>query len=241
MQLEAMQFVLFIFVIGVLNLCLGYGICVFLGYGPPGLPDAWEALRPAPSPEECEESAIEESPNEVEPESAPVPEAPSPAEPEEEMEEEAVESEVFALDALRQAVDKATSSLAGLSARLNRGEASQYGRTAWSFVGTLQEICEPYMRHLSDAYARLFGEVGDLGQATALGEEIEGIILAQTAQLETTLGNLQYMDFNSGASAAVARLKSETENTLSLAHSLQKALEAVPAATEDLCAKPAVA
>jgi hypothetical protein len=32
------------FVIGVLNVCLGYAIAVYMGYGPPSLPEAWQAL-----------------------------------------------------------------------------------------------------------------------------------------------------------------------------------------------------
>jgi hypothetical protein len=31
-------------VIGVLNVCLGYALAVYLGYGPPGLPETWQAL-----------------------------------------------------------------------------------------------------------------------------------------------------------------------------------------------------
>jgi hypothetical protein len=36
------------FVIGVLNVCLGYALAVYLGYGPPGLPESWQALTAAP-------------------------------------------------------------------------------------------------------------------------------------------------------------------------------------------------
>ncbi len=32
-------------VVGLLNVCLGYALAVYLGYGPPGLPESWEALR----------------------------------------------------------------------------------------------------------------------------------------------------------------------------------------------------
>jgi hypothetical protein len=35
------------FVIGVLNVCLGYALAVYLGYGPPGLPESWQALTAA--------------------------------------------------------------------------------------------------------------------------------------------------------------------------------------------------
>lgn len=44
-----MQLVLLTFVIGVLNLCIGYCLAVSLGYGPPTLWDAWEVLQ-APRP-----------------------------------------------------------------------------------------------------------------------------------------------------------------------------------------------
>jgi len=45
--------VLLTLVIAVLNVCLGYAVGVYLGYGPPSLWDAWEALslqRPALEP-----------------------------------------------------------------------------------------------------------------------------------------------------------------------------------------------
>jgi len=35
------------FVIGMLNVCLGYALAVYLGYGPPGLPESWQALTAA--------------------------------------------------------------------------------------------------------------------------------------------------------------------------------------------------
>jgi len=41
---EAM--VLMILMIGMLNVCLGYALAVHLGYGPPSLMDAWDALGP---------------------------------------------------------------------------------------------------------------------------------------------------------------------------------------------------
>jgi hypothetical protein len=37
------------FVIGVLNVCLGYALAVYLGYGPPGLWESWQALTGAAS------------------------------------------------------------------------------------------------------------------------------------------------------------------------------------------------
>jgi hypothetical protein len=33
---------------GALNVCLGFAVAWYLGYGPPGLREAWEALAPIP-------------------------------------------------------------------------------------------------------------------------------------------------------------------------------------------------
>ena len=35
--------------IGVVNLCLGYAVAAYLGYGPPGPTEAWEAMMADPA------------------------------------------------------------------------------------------------------------------------------------------------------------------------------------------------
>lgn len=210
-----MQMVLLTFVIGVLNLCLGYALAVHLGYGPPTLRDAWTAISAVPR---AGETSNDRSTGTDEP---------APAA------DMVVEPELSHLDALRRIVDTATSSLSGLAARLKKSRVGQSGKTGWSFVGELQEVCEPYLRHLSEAAERLVDGADELGEGAAIGDEVEQIVLEQVAQLETTLSNLQYMDFDSGFSTAITRLTSETENTLSTAHRLQKALEAEPETTSD--------
>ncbi len=230
-----MQMVLLTFVIGVLNLCLGYALAVHLGYGPPTLHDAWTAISVVPRAGETsnDRSAGTDEPAQ-EPNKQPVsrPHASCPSEPAPAA-DMLVEPELSDLDALRRSVDKATSSLSGLAARLKKSRVGQSGKTAWSFVGELQEICDPYVRHLSEAAERLCDEVRDSGEATALSDEVEETILEQVAQLETTLSNLQYMDFDSGFSAAMTRLRTDTGSTLSVARRLQKALEAAPETTGD--------
>jgi len=44
--------VLIIVAVGVLNVCLGFAAAWYLGYGPPGLREAWKALAPIPRPAE---------------------------------------------------------------------------------------------------------------------------------------------------------------------------------------------
>jgi len=222
-----MQLVLLTFVIGALNLCIGYGLAVSLGYGPPTLWDTWEVLR-APRPttgiSSDQISAIEDVIQGLEWESVSSPEGSLHAEPGK-VSDPVVEPELSDLDALHQLVEKDTSSLADLVARLKKGDAGQHGRTAWSFVGELQEICKPYLQALTETTEQIFDDAGDSGRATAVSDEVEQIVLEQASQLETTLSNLQYMDFDSGMSTAMMRLTSETENMLSTARRLQKALE----------------
>ena len=39
---------LIILAVGVLNVCFGFAVAWYLGYGPPGLREAWQALSPIP-------------------------------------------------------------------------------------------------------------------------------------------------------------------------------------------------
>ena len=225
-----MQLVLLTFVIGVLNLCIGYGLAVYLGHGPPALRDTWEVLqssRPIAGISSGRVEATEAMVQGLEQESASLPETPAPAEPEEGS-DRVVEPELSDLDALRRIVDQAASSLSGLAVRLEKSHEGQFGRTAWSFVGELHEVCNPYLQALTETTERILDDVDCSGRATALGDEVEQVALDQMAQLETTLSNLQHMDFDTGISTAMTRLTSEIENTLTIARRLQKALEGEP-------------
>ena len=236
-----MQLVLLTFVIGMLNLCLGYALAVHLGYGAPTLRDAWTAISAVPR---AGETSIDRSAGTDEPAQEPDeqpdirPDASCPSEPAPAA-DLVVEPDISGLDALRRIVDKTASSLSGLALRLKKSRVGQDGRTGWSFVAGLQEICKTYLQHLSEAAERLLDGAGELGEGTAIGDEAEQVVLEQVAQLETTLSNLRYMDFDSGFFTALARLSAETENTLSAARRLQKALEAVPETTGEQDAESA--
>ncbi len=224
-----MQLVLLTFVIGVLNLCLGYALAVHWGYGPPTLWDAWDALsarRPAAGIPIVRIATADNVLRELEQAATSAPQEPLPAEAEE-VPDPVVEAELDEVELLRQSVDKAAASLAKFAARLKKGRAGQSGKTAWNFVSELQEICTPYVRQLGQAAERVCDAGQDASPATALGEEVEKMILEQAAQLETTLSNLQYMDFESGFSAAMTRLQADAANTLTAAQRLQECLEGV--------------
>ena len=46
--LDRTALILLIVTIGLLNVCLGFGLAMFFGYGPPGLSGVFEAMGPMP-------------------------------------------------------------------------------------------------------------------------------------------------------------------------------------------------
>ena len=207
-----------VFVIGVLDVALGYALAVYLGYGPRTLADAWRALGVVGPIEETGNGgpgAIQAPPQEPHPQQTlSAPRGPSPPAPEK-APDPAQEREPIDVDTFRRFVATSASNLTGFAARLKRTRWGDNQRTAWAFVAELQEICQPYLEKLQQATEQLSAQLADSVQETVLG---------QVAQLETTLSNLEYMDFDSGMSAAIGRLSQEAANTLSLARTLQQAL-----------------
>jgi hypothetical protein len=191
--------------LGVLNLARGYALAVYLGRAPLGKTGNGRSGaigRAAQGPRRKRQTA---SPSEAAPPA--VPDAASDPEP-----------DAIALDKFRRFVATSGSSLADFAARLKKSARGNDHKSGWTFVAELQGICQPYMERLKQASQRLADEIGD---------DVQGLVLEQLAQLETTLSNLQYMDFGSNPSEAIERLSQETANTLSMTRSLQKTLEPV--------------
>jgi hypothetical protein len=217
-----MQLPLLTFVIGVLNLGLGYALAAHLGFGPPALADSWRLLRPVRrlgkigdgrgeairKPVQASNRQQTESPPDV-PLPAAAEEAPDPV----------LKAEGIDFDTFRRFVAMSVSSLTDFAVRLKRSNCGDHHRTAWAFVAELQGTCQPYLERLNQAAQRL---------SDRLGGEVRELVLEQAAQLETTLSNLQYMNFDSGIAAAMGRLSQESGNTLAMARRLQQAFEAPP-------------
>jgi len=53
--------ILLIVSLGLLNICLGFGLAMFLGYGPPGLEGIFDALGPIPQVAPCAESLLSDA------------------------------------------------------------------------------------------------------------------------------------------------------------------------------------
>jgi hypothetical protein len=233
-----MHLCLFVLVIGVLNVLIGYAFGVYWRreLWSPRSAGALTAPQPIPGDAGNQVAAVEEPINESDQELTCCPNASLPADAQE-ICDPATQPRRHDLHTLRLFVDSATANLADLISRMKHDSWSQSGATAWSFVGELQGVCDPYLRHLNELAGELCGGAGS-GAATALSDEIQETIVEQAAQLETTLSNLQYMDFASSFSTAMKRLQTDTANTLVLARGLQKVLETAHATTGEPAGSP---
>ena len=81
----------------------------------------------------------------------------------------------------------------------------------------LREDCISYLAEQSEAAEKFSARISELGELSSLGEEIEMTNLEQSAQVETTINNLEYMDFRSDPEAANQRLLEEIKNLRSCA------------------------
>ncbi len=240
--------VLLTFTVGVLNICLGYAVAVYLGYGPPGLKEAWEALRggsvsaseggdsladlagqpPPPFESMLDDTAGAES--EIEPYSEPY-------------DDDAVEFEQVALEApehwdlnekyietsilkLNIAMMKSGARATELDTKLRACRGRSGREMIQDGLAKLQEDCEVYLAEQAENAERFRARVGDLGELQALGDEIDTANLDQVAQMETTLSNLKCMDFESDLETANVRLLEEIANLRVARHRLRDQQEA---------------
>ncbi|MDY0170151.1 MAG: diguanylate cyclase [Thermoguttaceae bacterium] len=230
--------------IGVLNVCLGYAVAVFLGYGPPGLLEAWEALtgesasaydsvepfsglpqQLAATPLELMLDDASGAESEIQPYYEPY-------------DDNAAEFEQVALDApehwdlnekyietsilkLNIAMMKSGARATELDTRLRECMGQSSPEIIRECLEKLQEDCEAYLEEQAENAERFRQRVGELGELKDLGDEIEMANLDQAAQVETTLNNLKYMDFGSDLEAANARLREEIGNLRVARHHLR--------------------
>jgi diguanylate cyclase (GGDEF)-like protein len=102
--------------------------------------------------------------------------------------------------------------------RACRGHSDE--ETVKTCLRLLREDCISYLAEQSEAAAKFRARIGELGELSALGEEIEIGNFEQSAQVETTLNNLEYMDFTSDPEAANQRLLEEIKNLDAARHRL---------------------
>ena len=237
--------------VGVLNLCLGYVLAVRLGYGPPGLVDAWEVLlanRPtqpaavgepppdersadAPPPEdvgptleemldEAYDDAYDEAHDEAyDAEHQPGSEEPQLDAPEDwELDERFVEVSVLKLNI---AMIRSGARTTDIDTRLRAVQGESDTETIQKCRDELLEDCQAFLAEHGQAADRFRERIEELGELRALGDRIEMANLEQAAQVETTINNLQFMDFESDLEAANERLLEELKNLRMARHKLR--------------------
>ncbi len=232
-------------VIGLLNLCLGYALAVHMGYARP------DFFRVAGSSRASSTVALDEteflheqlaaSPLESMLDDGPVepdsefdgeldveayeeaedvfgdeldPDAPEDWDPRERY----VETSLLKLNI---AMMKSGVRAANIDTQLRacRGQSSQ--GVIQKSLELLKEDCETYLAEQSELAERFHDRIGELGELSALGDEIEVANLEQAAQVETTLSNLAHMDFESDLEAANLRLLEEINNLRVARHKLR--------------------
>lgn len=88
-------------------------------------------------------------------------------------------------------------------------------------VAELLEDCRTYLAEQNEAAEKFRSRIGELGELQALGEEIEMANLEQSAQIETTISNLEHMDFESDLEEANQRLLAELNHLRVARHRLR--------------------
>lgn len=232
--------VFLILVIGVLNVCLGFVLAVRLGYGPPGLMEAWEALTAEPLGGLAGELAatpleqmLDDEPDELY--GAPdveayddwskEPDQPTGTEEVENwnLDEKYVETSLLKLNiAMMKSGARATEIDTRLRACLGKSDLETVG----ACLAQLKEDCETYLNEQAEAAKKLSERVGELGELSSLGQDIEMANLEQSAQVETTLNNLGSMDFASDPDRANRKLLEEIGNLRMARHKLRDYQEA---------------
>ena len=222
------------FVIGVLNLCLGYALAVYFGYGPPTLVDAWDALSaglPVDDTSSGQFAAVEEPSDAAAETLVPDRDVLPPEEPEEvpepeELSEPVGESELSFFEVWDRAITLGASGLAALNTRLHGNKGGYSPEAIWGCVAELQEVCQTYLQ-AEEEIGEQFGDLsGESEEAKTAGGEFETAILDQLAQLETTLSNVQHMDFDTDLSGARKRLLSEIESVQAASDKIRDSLDA---------------
>ena len=230
--------VLLTFTIGIINLCLGYALAVFLGYGPPSLVDGWDAIWGEVLPEEgdplSEPTHAAGPPFPMQPAGSP---ATQPVGEDSSLESEmsprvvprgnrrpAMLNEKYVeASILKFNVATADSEAATMEIE-NRLRSKEEGFEAATIEACLAELVKDSENYLAEQgrLAEQFRQrMGELGDMASVGEEVEMANLAAAAQLETTISNLKHMDFHSDLSAAKDRLLEELGNLRAARHHLR--------------------
>lgn len=239
-----MGLILLTFLIGALNLFIGYAVAVRIGYGPPTLSGPFYGQLSTTSPPETDmgdddfeamlsdmietdtDDMLDEA-DEMEMDLEPLDE---PYDDEAvalldsdspeiwDINEKYVETSILRLNI---AMMKSGARSTEIDTQLRSIRGSSDKETIKDCWSRLKEDCESYLQEQSEAADRFAARVDELGELASLGEEIEFANMNQASQIETTVSNLDYMDFDSDLESANARLLEEIANLRLARHQLR--------------------
>ncbi len=238
-----MSLVILTFVVGSLNLCVGFALAMKTGWGPESLRQAWQGLRGGVDADGAEmeqqveglldefaEVSLEDLLDSDDDEGLdidPFDEAydddvaalSSPEGPDAwDLDEKYVETSILKLNiAMMRSGARSTE----IDTKLRSIRGNSDAATIQSCLAELTVDCETYLAEQAETAERFSERVGELGELASLGEDIEMANLEQSAQIETTVSNLHTMDFETDLEAANERLLEEIKNLRMARHKLR--------------------
>jgi diguanylate cyclase (GGDEF)-like protein len=238
-------------IVGVLNLCLGYVVAVCLGYGPPSLLDTWEILvadrpgrqiaHPRPKPadrpghqpvRQSIATPLEQMLDQPDSDLDDLYDEPYDESDEEHLYEQPESDglEVWDLDErfietsllkLNIVMMKSGAKATQIDTRLRAGRGRCDAETVAACLDELLEDCQMYLDDQRQAARRFHDQIHELGELSALGDQIEIANLQQMTQIEACMDKLQDLDVDWDPEAARLRLLEEIGNLRVARHKLR--------------------
>jgi diguanylate cyclase (GGDEF)-like protein len=234
-------------VFAIVNICLGFALAVYLGSGLVGFQEFRGAIKGSRMRVASESttpsvdlqsgaaagSAAKISPHSQPVQTAPVavklkdgdvaelPESDSPADWD--LDEKYVETSILRLNV---AMLKSDSRANRIDEKLRACHGRSDPKLIEACVQLLREDCMAYLSEQKEAAEKFHNRIDEFGALNKLAEEIEMANLEQSAQMETTINNLQFMDLHTDPEAANSRLMEEIKNLGAARHKLRDNHEA---------------
>jgi diguanylate cyclase (GGDEF)-like protein len=214
-----------VFIVATFNLALGFCLAVALAHRPA----VWPRRKLAPPEMDAHAAGADgvERPSLVGnsarlPPPAPVVEL--PADWLNALEQEAVVATSFveaSVQVLRLEVGRYRERLLGIDDELRLAESPIGSAALRSVAETIHEVNAQWLAKQAEATSHLSQRRGTLGEFELAAQELESVLLEQTAQIETTLSNLAGFDIEAETDVARKRLARELGRLIDLAHLLR--------------------
>jgi len=212
-----------VFVIGVVNVLLGFGLAVLLEH----LQARQLAARLAPTSKTPAQSPRPAAFATPAPAAAPVAKDVTgqlPGEWVETLGAEEVDVNSFveaSMQVLRLEVCRYREQLVDIEQRVRRCAQTEDTELLDRLLTELDSVNQGWMVKQSKAADHLSGRRGELGEFEEAGGSLEDVLLDQAAQVETTCSNIKLLDFQSDVAVGCRRLLTEICRLTDLAHMLR--------------------